>query len=306
MSVIEIKDIPQKRYKIKYPCENSTNCHHLKLNFNKGTYRIELWGAGSSGGGGYTSGEIHFYEKTSLFLFIGGVGEDLGLLRGIGGYNGGGNSTHIGVYNGKVRQKGGDGATDIRTTIDDLESRIMVAGGAGAGFTTISDITGELTSCMGGHGGGLVGGDGMGNKNSIKGKGGNQTQGGSGHHTGSFGNGAISAPGTSTDLAGAGGGGYYGGGSGFSADNYGAGGGGSSYINGYPGCAFNESRISFHNTKMIPGNESMPYINGVYKKGPFGNGFAKITCIDPLLTCRKSLGFFHSHNFVAIILCYSS
>ena len=278
----------------------------MKLHLNKCTYRIELWGAGSSGGGGYTSGEVHFYEKTDLYLFIGGVAQSANELQGIGGYNGGGNSTRIGTYDGRIRQKGGDGATDIRTVIDDLESRIMVAGGAGGGFTTVNDVIHEITTCLGGYGGGLVGGNGEGSSMSIKGTGGNQTHGGLGHSAGVFGKGASSSPGGSTDLAGSGGGGYYGGGAGYSGDNYGAGGGGSSYINGYEGCAFNESKINFHNTKMIPGNETMPNINGIFMKGPFGNGFAKITCIDPLLTCKKLHGFSRSQTLIVIILCCSS
>ena len=67
-----IKGITQKRYKIIYPCENSSICHPIQLFINKGTYKIELWGAGNQGGGGgcYTSGEVHFYDKTCLFFYL--------------------------------------------------------------------------------------------------------------------------------------------------------------------------------------------------------------------------------------------
>ena len=292
MEKLVIHGIPQKKYKIKYPCENTSECHPIELFFYKGTYKIELWGAGNSSGGGYTSGVIHFYDKTSLFLYIGGVAQSSKEFLGIGGYNGGGTSKKIGMYGNSYRQKGGDGATDIRISKDDLYSRIMVSGGSGGGYT----------STPGGHGGGLVGGDGNCSNGAIVGKGGNQTSGGIGQFQGEFGKGATSDPGGSTDLAGCGGGGYYGGGSGYQWDLKGAGGGGSSYINGYQGCFLNESNIIFHDAFMIPGNESMPNINGMYTKGPFGNGFAKITCVDPLSTCKRSFhsSFFKSFLFIII------
>ena len=103
-------------------------------------------------------------------------------------------------------------------------------------------------------------------------------------------------------MASCGGGGYYGGGSGYHDDLFAAGGGGSSYINGYQGCFLNESNIVFHDPIMIPGNESMPNINGVYAKGPFGNGFAKITCVDLLSTCKKSSRSSFYQPFLLFIL----
>jgi hypothetical protein len=290
MTVFNIEGIPQRRYKFEYPCVNTTDCHPLELHFNKGTYRIELWGAGYTRGGGYTSGEIHFYAKTKLFLFIGGIGERENHLIGMGGYNGGGTSLIIGKYNGHYRQKGGDGATDIRTVKGELRSRLMVAAGAGGGSF----------SMKGGHGGGLIGGDGNADVNGTFGRGGNQTHGGLGFYSGELGKGATCNTGISTDLAGCGGGGYYGGGSGYHGDLKASGGGGSSFINGHPGCTLNNSLMVLHNTRMIPGNESMPTMNGVYGMGPFGNGFAKITCSDPLLTCKQS--FYYSRHVLSMIL----
>ena len=121
------------------------------MTFSPGTYRVELWGAGTSAGGGYTSGQIHFFNVTKLYLYIGGVAQR-GELSGIGGYNGGGTSTIIGKYapDDAIRQLGGDGATDIRFLKDSLDSRIMVAGGSGGGNSIMK----------GGHGGGFIGGDG--------------------------------------------------------------------------------------------------------------------------------------------------
>ena len=280
METLDIIPRARQTYKIYYPCENSSECHPILLNFHEGTYKIELWGAGLSNGGGYTSGVKHFYAKTKIFLFIGGIAQE-GEYQGIGGYNGGGTSKIIGVYNGAYRKIGGDGATDLRLNETDLESRIMVAAGAGGGSSNYK----------GGHGGGLIGGDGMywdgtSKQNSIVGKGATQNNGGEGKYYGSFGVGAASEPTLGTDRAGSGGGGYYGGGSGYHYERSAAGGGGSSYISGFPECSVHNSSFVFYKTKMIPGNETMPYIKGGQRNGPFGNGFARITCIGIYNTCR--------------------
>ena len=288
-----IRAIPNRINKIFYPCENTSKCHPIWLVFDKGTYKIELWGAGTTAGGGYTSGIIHFYNKTSLFLLIGGVALQ-GDLIGIGGYNGGGTSQIIGRYYNDIRQAGGDGATDLRINETDLHSRIMVSGGAGGG----------TSSYKGGFGGGLIGGDGICFDGSTVGKGGNQTNGGNGRFSGEFGIGATSHPSEGTDLAGCGGGGYFGGGSGYHIQEDAAGGGGSSYISGYKGCEIHESNYIFYDAKMISGNESMPYIDGSFRKGPFGNGFARIKCVDASSTCKYERKL--SRYTIVLIITFSS
>ena len=228
-----------------------------------GRYKVELWGAqggwhtggmGTSfgGKGGYASGTVQLTRNTPLYIYVGGYGYN-------GGWNGGGASN--GGTKGSDRNGNGGGATDIRTTggawnnADSLRSRIIVAGGGGAGA--------EWAGNGGGAAGGLTGQDGFtpgtncSNYNYplvTPAKGGNQTGGGAGltcngvcMHTvslnGSFGIGAADATTNSASYApsiygsGGGGGGWYGGGSGATTNCHIMGSaGGSSYISGHTGC----------------------------------------------------------------------
>ena len=287
-------------YLFEYPCSNTSICSPIKLFFQKGTYKFELWGAGVYSGGGYTSGEIHIYDSnTVLYLYIGGKAQTEKNSAGVGGYNGGGSSLVIGPTGTEVvvsRQYGGSGATDIRLN-EELSSRIIVAGGAGGG----------KSSCLGGHGGGLVGGDGDftdDSRSHYVGKGGGQNSGGDGHYIGEFGIGAASKPNLGTDFSGSGGGGWYGGGSGFHIDLFAAGGGGSSFINGHPECNITSLDFRFHNPIIIPGNETMPSPtdrNMFMNDGNQNNGFARITCIDKKSTCSISkIGLYIPYIYIIL------
>ena len=272
---------------LSYPCENTSVCSPIELNFQSGTYKIELWGAGIYNGGGYTSGEIHFFDKeTILSLYLGGKPQEISEARGLGGYNGGGTSTVIGPYNEATRQRGGCGATDIRYN-ESLYARIIVSGGAGGGNN----------GCPGGHGGGLIGGDGKlcinrdtSNMYNV-GMGGQQNSGGSGKYYGIFGTGGQAEPTLGTDLSGSGGGGWYGGGSGWHVEESCSGGGGSSFINGHPQCQVVSNKYFFQKSVIIPGNESTPspYRYGEWmSSGLKDNGFARITCMDRKGSCKMN------------------
>lgn len=181
-----------------------------------GDYTFKLWGAQGGQGnyssqkrggyGGYSEGTLTLTKGETLYLYVGGKGS---LAKG--GFNGGGNA---GANSG-----GGGGATDIRTTLGDLNSRLIVAGGGGgAEYDASSDPTN-------GQGGGLSGTKGLGDKPSNGGNPGTQTSGG----IGPGGNGSFGQGGHSTDdgHSAGGGGGYYGGAGGA---HDGDGGGGSGYI----------------------------------------------------------------------------
>ena len=287
MTVVEVFDLPGKKYFIPYPCDNEYECFPIELRIKKGTYLFELWGSGKYSSGGYVRGEIHLYEETTTFLlFIGSIAPEDQEHCGFGGYNGGGTSNVIGLSGTDIqscRSVGGNGATDIRLN-ETLESRILVAGGSGGGCDPLP----------GGYGGGFIAGDGsysskesQGTK--VKGYGGNQTNGGSGWLNGTFGYGAnISCTG-STDLNGGGGGGWYGGGSGYHSDLTSSGGGGSSFINGNPECIITSEKYKFYNSFTLSGNETMPLPTKYKSEGSYyGNGFAIITCIDPFITCKQN------------------
>ena len=268
---------------IKYPCpENNISCHSVPLYLTRGAWKIELWGAGTTSGGGYTAGVLTLNKNRAFFAFLGGQEMPPGAESGYGGYNGGGNSTVKGMTGGYYRQSGGSGATDIRITENDVNSRIIVSGGSGGGSC-------NMFPTPGGHGGGLIGGDGYyyaNNKCTGFGKGGTQDEGGTGYKSGSLFAGAETTPTSSTDCAGAGGGGYYGGGSGYHNEYTTTGGGGSSYISGHSGCKIHSSKIVFKRTVMIPGNEKMPQPDAPEKIGYIGQGAIRITQISSFNTCK--------------------
>jgi hypothetical protein len=194
-------------------------------------YEFSLYGASDGGGqdngpqqGGEATGRKTFNSGTEIHVYVGGQGDAGGVAdqgpcdSHTGGFNGGGRGTRGG--------SAGGGATDIRITLGDLDSRLLVAGGAGGcGY-------GSTTGCQhqGGDGGGLQGDAGFASHVSGGG-GGTQTAGGVSPHNssanGSFGQGGNNVQ--CNDEAG-GGGGWYGGAAG-GTDNT-TGGGGSSYVDG--------------------------------------------------------------------------
>lgn len=253
-----------------------------------GNYKLEVWGAqggyrsnSSYGGlGGYAVGTLKVTANTTLYIYVGGAGNN-------GGWNGGGSRT---TY------KGGGGATDIRTVNNadpinsaSLLSRFIVAGGGG------SD---GATSKKGMHGGGTTGGSTTESYGSGGG-GGTATSGGTGSssasgtgRSGTYGAFGIGGTGynANSGYAGAGGGGWYGGAGSYpdgSGDDDRGGGGGSGFVwtsgtasqvpSGYKvgtnfyltGASTTAGNTSFANTAGT-GNET----------GHAGDGYAKITTVS--------------------------
>ncbi len=182
-------------------------------------------GNNSNGGnGGLAQGSKTFSASTTLYVYVGGQGDaggvaDTGSAHSrTGGFNGGGRGTRGG--------SGGGGATDVRTGLGDLTSRLIVAGGGGG-------CGNGSCSNRGGHGGNTTGENGTGG--SSIGYGGTQSAGG----CSSSGNGAacaslgVGADNIQDNDEGGGGGGYYGGGAGGNSNS--AAGGGSSYTGGMDG-----------------------------------------------------------------------
>jgi hypothetical protein len=209
---------------------------------------------GSAGGkGGRVRCYIDSSPRETLYFYCGGVGED-SVSTGCttidpgyksGGFNGGGggggkSDAYVCVINSLPDQTiysrgaSGGGASDIRKTFGDLNSRIIVAGGGGGTYG--SD---------GGNGGGQDGADGgysiggpwtttvRGGGATISSPGVGGTSGAGGDYdgqSGSLGFGGTGARftqfGDNGGVPGGGGGGYYGGGGGGAGSNFGAGGGG--------------------------------------------------------------------------------
>lgn len=283
-----------------------------------GRYKLECWGAqggnsnqsngtyGNGGKGGYSTGILNVSTNTTIYITVGGQGQN-GILntRTAGGFNGGGDG--YGTNNSGVGG-GGGGASDIslmspvfshssyfinniRDT-NSLLSRIIVAGGGGSAGYDVSN-----NAANGGAGGGTTGQDGLSNR-VYHGTGGKQTTFGTGGSSdepnrysvqAKFGCGASAS--NSTDVAPGGGGGWYGGG--LHCDSAG---GGSGYVytsttaSNYPsGCLLN-STYYLSNAQTIAGNQSFPSPTGGTETGHSGNGYVRITKLTDVIY------FTHANN----------
>lgn len=276
-----------------------------------GTYKLECWGAqggnsnqsngtyGNGGKGGYSIGILNVSTNTTIYITVGGQGQN-GVFntRTAGGFNGGGDGYGT---NGSGVGGGGGGASDIslmspvfshssyfinniRDT-NSLLSRIIVAGGGGSAGYDVSN-----NAANGGAGGGTTGQDGLSNR-VYHGTGGKQTTFGTGGSSeepnrysvqAKFGCGASAS--NSTDVAPGGGGGWYGGG--LHCDSAG---GGSGYVytpttaSNYPsGCLLN-SAYYLSNAQTIAGNQSFSSPTGGTETGHSGNGYVRITKLTDVI-----------------------
>ena len=237
-----------------------------------GTYKLEAWGAqggnrayNRGGRGAYATGQLYMNAGESIWIYVGGSGDTGGKA---GGWNGGGSRP---IHNG------GGGATDFRTTKDDLYTRFLVAGGGGSVGSS-------------GHAGGYGGGEGAAQSVGGWGSGGvGATQQTPGTHRGTFGIGGNGINGYG-GYAGAGGGGWYGGGGSNpdgSVDDDRGGGGGSSFA--LTKESYNITPANYHvtdkyylkNTRLISGGGTIPSYDGTTTMvGNLGNGHAKVTYVN--------------------------
>lgn len=294
-----------------------------------GAYKLECWGAqggnsnqsngtyGNGGKGGYSTGILNVSTNTTIYITVGGQGQN-GILntRTAGGFNGGGDG--YGTNNFGVGG-GGGGASDIslmspvfshssyfinniRDT-NSLLSRIIVAGGGGsAGY----DVRNNAAN--GSAGGGTTGQDGLSNR-VYHGTGGKQTTFGTGGSSeepnrysvqAKFGCGASAS--NSTDVAPGGGGGWYGGG--LHCDSAG---GGSGYVytsataSNYPsGCLLN-STYYLSNAQTIAGNKSFPSPTGSTETGHSGNGHVKITKLSDVIYLTQAKNDIMDFNYTGSV-----
>ena len=294
-----------------------------------GRYKLECWGAqggnsnqsngtyGNGGKGGYSTGILNVSTNTTIYITVGGQGQN-GVLntRTAGGFNGGGDG--YGTNNFGVGG-GGGGASDIslmspvfshssyfinniRDT-NSLLSRIIVAGGGGSAGYDVSN-----NAANGGAGGGTTGQDGLSNR-VYHGTGGKQTTFGTGGSSeesnrysvqAKFGCGASAS--NSTDVAPGGGGGWYGGG--LHCDSAG---GGSGYVytpttaSNYPsGCLLN-SAYYLSNAQTIAGNQSFPSPTGGTETGHSGNGHVKITKLSDVIYLTQAKNDIMDFNYTGSV-----
>ena len=248
-----------------------------------GTYRLETWGAqggnsiadGSNyetgGKGGYSSGYIKLNTNGTLYINVGGKGEN-GILNKNDiscGYNGGGIS-HWDKHDDEA-SGGGGGATHMASTsgiLNNLENKkdsiLIVSGGGGGGSWIYSA----------GHGGGITGSSSLNPEYNTSSMGGNQLTGYK-FGLGSDGIDDIRGPG------GGGGGGYFGGNGGNSDGVSGAGGSGyigNSLLKDKVMYCYNCEESNEESTKTISTtcNEETPTSYCAKK----GNGYARITIVS--------------------------
>ena len=301
-----------------YPCEFQTNCKPIVRYFNPGLYLFELYGAagGSTekeghlfygGKGGYTRGAIQFYQRTKVYMFIGGKGTTATSGYAYGGWNGGGSGKTGGL---NYMAAGGGGSTDIRIQCSSISCRQMIAGGGGG--AGVPNVNGVDNMGYGGSGGGEIGVDSAPlyeDKTDNKGLGGTQHEGGKGGKA--LGSSSLAPDGSlfyggnmefCTDYfessCGGGGGGLYGGGAGAAT----GGGGGSGYISDL------FFSIENYQNQTINGDSQFPDVNGTLITGNPSSGMIKITVFSLYF-----VPFSHYNSisisfkiFVLIFILYSS
>lgn len=257
------------------------------LSLMKGRYKLEVWGAEGGyrtsdvygGKGGYSEGELKLDSKTTLFVYVGGSGNTGGPA---GGFNGGGKRD---TYNG------GGGASDIRIGVDDLNHRVIVAGGGG------SD---GAANKAGGYGGGKNG-ESRTDSYGTGGFGGTQTgvsdstwqtnvqSSGTANQPDAYGGFGFGGNGVTTNsqYPGAGGGGWYGG-SGSVPDSSGdddrGGGGGSGFVwtgQSVPSGFSLEEKYQLNTAETKNGAQSFVSPSGEQETGHSGDGYIRITPIVP-------------------------
>lgn len=204
-----------------------------------GKYKMECWGAQGGtlqsfhkpGRGGYCMGYHNMEQGELAFVCCGNCGaygtysynNNLGINLRYGVPGGG--ATHISINSGGELKSFSTHPSDL----------LLVAGGGGS-----SDMTGDVSAGIGGHGGGVNGTTGSNsNESSNKnGTGASQSTGGitgtqyaAGYYNGSFGLGGVGWN-SNSDYGAQGGAGYYGGGG---CAQMGTSGGGSSYLGGVTG-----------------------------------------------------------------------
>lgn len=192
------------------------------------------------GAGGYSSKTLLVTPGQILYVYVGEGGfTTLSGNVNTGGWNGGGSGGYgsNGFGSGPGTAPGGGGATDIRTTLDDLTTRLVVASGGGGtgcsqtGTVSIGGFGGNEYSASGSSGNGYGGKGGNSSSGGSGGGGATQTLGGTkgapsvdtGCTSGTLGQGGIGGSVSSGNLSvnggGGGGGGIYGGGGGTSRND---------------------------------------------------------------------------------------
>ncbi len=261
-----------------FPYSGSCETYPIEVT---GYYKLEVWGAqGGSysdaytgGKGGYSYGTVYLSRGTNLYVCVGGQPTGVASAGGTnkGGFNGGGDGKTFSFSGTTTYAMGGGGATDIRIGSNNVNTRVIVAGGGSGSTNSNNGFAGGGTSGLG-----------------TSGYFGTATSAGTG---GSFGQGASVSSGSSNYKYGApgGGGGWYGGGRAASASDTDTSvrtktGGGSGFVwtsatsSNKPSSYTLTSTyyLSYPNTLAGDQNFKSP-TSDVTELGHSGNGYARIS-----------------------------
>lgn len=263
-------------YEFEYPCDNSYECSPYHITLNRGEYLIEVYGAqgggpeDQSGRGGGIKGVLRNFKTRKYFAFVGAKGETCTGVPTKNSFGGGG----IGFADKLYYTVGsGGGASDLRTSLSSLESRIIVAGGGGASGLNTWNI--YYNRSPGGDGSGGDGSDALSEKGKP-GKGASTNGIIKDGTTFSLGYGGNATCEEGNDGSG-GGGGYYGGKAGQSFCT--GGGGGSGFINLH----------MFHSIARFTGIRE-------------GNGLIRITHLSSTLSIHSVRSTCNRHSLIFVIL----
>ena len=294
---------PGNVVEMDYPCNDSTKCVPFRVDACRGTYEIEVWGAVGGdaiavagnrvegGCGGYVKVNFASSRPISLYFYIGAKGDNSSTAS----YNGGGQGPLEHPHD-QGKGAGGGGATDVRlfpAFLDakrSIRERIIVAGAGGGACSYMAGSRGGDNLGLEGESGIHVRYDDFTNPGVLP-TGGTQTSPGTGFITfnGVHGkNGSLGQGGgleTVYTGAGAGGSGFYGGGSGgWTSTAVCSGAAGSSFASGCSECAVISGLPILTGISMLGGNESLPSPSGTTEIGHKGNGFARIKVINGCFT----------------------
>ena len=254
-----------------------------------GTYQLEVWGvssgqvlmqgklnASSVSHGGYSCGNILLKKGETIYVSVGGRGQDGYIGQATGGWNGGGNgdwdrSDGDLSDNSSEAAAGGGGATSMQLTLrgdgqlKNYEAQkdidvLIVAGGAGSVYSKDAGYLAQYYAT----GGGESGNAGVASSSQQLAVPGTQTSGYA------FGQGGSAEHKYHNSELGAGGGGWYGGGAAIDIGDY-------TYVSGAGGSGHIGAMVTDGAT--VAGDQSFPAPDGGAEVGHSGNGYTRITLI---------------------------
>ena len=289
-----------KQYNYTFNCPIDGECKPYSISLPQGLYKLEAWGASGgyvdenyAGKGGYAQGILTLTHNVQVYIFVGQKGcTSSTAVKSCKAWNGGG-SCDPGDSSNSICG-GGGGATDFRINSEELEYRVLIAGGGGGSAKSVS----VNRATYGGAGGGYVGTNGETISQGTGGVGASQIN---NNHWG-IGEDADQ------DACG-GGGGYFGGTGGYAHNSGGGGGSGFAFVESNAEDAKNngillDKQYYLSNAILIRGDHYMPHpTSSTQSIGHLNDGYARITQIGSIFdNCKSIKQFFLTLQDACLLL----